>query len=323
MDSWAASGATPLKFSATVSPRLARWTSMVPEPAMVDMNGSTTALAKAVGTAASTALPPPARMAAPTSAPRGCSATTMPRWASGVCLVTTRRERIMRPSGSAGRHVLRDVDEALAGEEHVPAMWIHPHLGGVALDGGPVAAGDLFHLGLVGAHGHRRAEQDQHLLLVHAHRDLAQEAERRDVQRAGPVGMRAQVGADLVLHVHVPLPLLLERRLPSALRYHPLIQHLLPGGPRRTPLLHRLPRHHPTPRHQKRSQAQGDGPGHHRGPNSESLGFQLHAASHDARQHSRDGLEPAQPHVPHWGGSGGAWLPPISIKPWLPPSLIK
>src|SRR4030095_866679 len=168
MDSWAASGATPLKFSATVSPRLARWTSMVPEPAMVDMNGSTTVIAKAVATAASTALPPPARVAAPPSGARGCSATTMPRWASGVCLVTTRRERIMRPSGSAGRHVLRDVDEALAGEEHVPALWIHPHLGGVALDGGPVAAGDLLHLGLVGAHGHRRAQAAPHLLLVPA-----------------------------------------------------------------------------------------------------------------------------------------------------------
>src|SRR5262249_7761838 len=109
---------------------------------MVDMNGSTTVMATAVATAASTAVPPRARMPAPTSAPRECSATTRPRGASGVCLVTTRRERIMRASGSAGGHVLRDVDEALAGEEHVPALRINPHLGGVALDGGPVTAGD-------------------------------------------------------------------------------------------------------------------------------------------------------------------------------------
>jgi hypothetical protein len=50
----------------------------VPEPAIVDMNGSTTVMAKAAATAASTALPPRSRMRAPTSAPAGCSATTIP-----------------------------------------------------------------------------------------------------------------------------------------------------------------------------------------------------------------------------------------------------
>ena len=73
---------------------------MVPEPAMVDMNGSTTVMANAVATAASTALPPRARMPAPTSAPRQCSAATIPFRASGVCLVTTRRDRIMGPPGN-------------------------------------------------------------------------------------------------------------------------------------------------------------------------------------------------------------------------------
>src|SRR6185503_20109291 len=179
MDSWAASGATPLKFSARVSPRLARCTSIVPEPAMVDMNGSTTVMAKAVATAASTALPPRARMAAPTAAPRGCSAATMPWAASGVCLVTTRWERIMGPPGSldGGCDELRDVDEPLAGEEQVPAHRIDPHLGGVALDEGPVTARELLHVVLVGAHRQRRAQQDQDLLLVLPDRGLAVEAE--------------------------------------------------------------------------------------------------------------------------------------------------
>src|SRR5262245_39301882 len=112
---------------------------MVPEPPMVDMNGSTTVMANAVATAASTALPPRSRMAGPTAAPRGCSATTMPWVASGVCLVTATRERIMRPPGSRADErgildVLGDVDEVLAGEVEAPAHRIDPHLGGVALD---------------------------------------------------------------------------------------------------------------------------------------------------------------------------------------------
>jgi len=61
------------------------------------MKGSTTGIAKAVATAASTALPPRSRMPAPTSAPKGCSATTMPRGASDVRFVATSVERIMRP----------------------------------------------------------------------------------------------------------------------------------------------------------------------------------------------------------------------------------
>src|SRR5687767_1167882 len=49
---------------------------MPPSPAM---NGSTTVCAKPVATAASKALRPRASTAAPTSAARGCGATTMPR----------------------------------------------------------------------------------------------------------------------------------------------------------------------------------------------------------------------------------------------------
>ncbi len=91
----ARSGAMPLKSRATVSPRFARCTSIVPAPAIVDMNGSTTVIANAVATAASTALPPRSRMRAPTSAPRGCSATTIPREASEVRLVTLSVDRII------------------------------------------------------------------------------------------------------------------------------------------------------------------------------------------------------------------------------------
>ncbi len=101
--SWQAAGACTLKSSATVSPRRARCTSMVPPPATDDMNGSTTVIAKAVATAASTALPPRARIPAPTSAPSGCSAATRARAVDGVCLVTERVERIMRASPSRTR----------------------------------------------------------------------------------------------------------------------------------------------------------------------------------------------------------------------------
>src|SRR5262245_31619902 len=114
---------------------------------MVDMNGSITVMAKAVATAASTALPPRARMPAPTSAPRQCSAATIPFRASGVCLVTTTCDRIMGPPGElrAGRQVLRDVDDVLAGEVDGPALEIHPHRGGIALDCRTVPGGDRFH----------------------------------------------------------------------------------------------------------------------------------------------------------------------------------
>src|SRR5438105_4392798 len=174
---------------------------------MVDMNGSITVIAKAVATAASTALPPRARMAAPTAAPRGCSAATMPWAASGVCLVTTRRERIMGPPELLGwSDVLRDVDEALAGEEETPPEGIDPHLGGVALDNRPVAARDLLHVALVRADRQRRAEQQEDLLLVLAHGGLAQEAERGELEGVGLLGVLAQVGGDPLLDVLVPAP---------------------------------------------------------------------------------------------------------------------
>jgi len=44
---------------------------IVPDPAIVDMNGSTTVIANAVATAASTALPPRSSIRAPTRAPIG------------------------------------------------------------------------------------------------------------------------------------------------------------------------------------------------------------------------------------------------------------
>ena len=93
-------GAQPLKSIAIVSPRRAMCTSIVPDPAMVDMKGSTTVMANAVAIAASTALPPASRMAAPTRAPTGCSAATIPRGASGVCFVTMSRDWITRASKS-------------------------------------------------------------------------------------------------------------------------------------------------------------------------------------------------------------------------------
>jgi hypothetical protein len=69
MPSCARSGATPLKSMQSVSRCRARCTSMVPEPASVLMKGSTTVIANAVATAASTALPPASRISVPTRAP--------------------------------------------------------------------------------------------------------------------------------------------------------------------------------------------------------------------------------------------------------------
>ena len=95
IDSCARIGAQPLKSSAMVSPRRAMCTSIVPDPAIVDMKGSTTVMANAVATAASTALPPRSRIRAPTRAPSGCSAATMPCGAGAVFFVTTRRDSII------------------------------------------------------------------------------------------------------------------------------------------------------------------------------------------------------------------------------------
>src|SRR5262245_17710011 len=108
---------------------------MVPEPPMVLMNGSTTVITNAVATAASMALPPRARMAAPTSAPSGCSATTRPRGASGVFLVTTSSDRIIDASlARSARLILRDVGETRAHEVEPPAHGVDPRLGGVGPD---------------------------------------------------------------------------------------------------------------------------------------------------------------------------------------------
>ena len=93
---------------------------MVPPPATEDMKGSTTVIANAVATAASTALPPRARMPAPTSAPSGCSAATRAR-ALGVCLVTERVERIMRVSFANSNGWSRHVQ--------TPASWVSAVLG--------------------------------------------------------------------------------------------------------------------------------------------------------------------------------------------------
>src|SRR5438046_4595543 len=152
----ARSGAMPLKSRATVSPRFARCTSIVPAPAIVDMNGSTTVIANAVATAASTALPPASSMDAPTRAPTGCSATTMPRGAGGVRFVTTSCEWI---TGDLGDEVLRAIDHRRVLEVDAPARRVHPGFSRVgALDGGPVRAGQLLHLGFVRGRRHRRTQ---------------------------------------------------------------------------------------------------------------------------------------------------------------------
>src|SRR5207302_2362429 len=135
----------------------------------------------AVATAASIALPPRARTRAPTRAPSGCSAATIPRRARGVRFVTIRRDSIMgcpetgrvalRPNG-----VLRDVDDGLVLEIDPPAGGVRPRLGRlVLLDSGPVLTRELLDLGLVGDLQDRGAEQDQNLFLGLSDRHLADE----------------------------------------------------------------------------------------------------------------------------------------------------
>ena len=68
------------------------------------MNGSTTAIANAVATAASTAFPPRRRTSAPTPAPRGWPAVTQARGTSSWLFVTERREVFTARSFSHGLH---------------------------------------------------------------------------------------------------------------------------------------------------------------------------------------------------------------------------
>src|SRR6266513_413872 len=223
----AAIGATPLKSRHTVSPVFATWIIIVPEPAIVLMNGSTTGIANAVATAASIALPPRARTAAPTSAPAGCSAVTSPRAAIGVVLVRLSLERIMvSPSkrASVPLEILGDRGEVLSAEEESPAEVVHPRFGNVALQVLPVFPPELFHLARVRRHGFGGAEEDQHLLLGHARDDLLVEPERGHVQGVGSVLVLSEVLRDLQLELVFPMTPLVEARLAvvrDVLLHHP------------------------------------------------------------------------------------------------------
>src|SRR5215813_758270 len=240
IDSWARIGAQPLKSSATVSPRRAECTSIVPEPAIVDMKGSTTVMANAVATAASTALPPRSRIRAPTRAPSGCSAATMPCGAGAVRFVTTRRDSIMgSPSGrgaSGSEGVLRDVDDDLVLHVDAPARRIRPHLVRLALlDRRPELSRELLHLGWLGHPGERRAEQDHDLLRSLSDGHLTDEPEGRDVHRAGRLGILAKILADPRLHHVVPAAPLVEVRLAAVRDQHlhapDVLGHRPFGGP--------------------------------------------------------------------------------------------
>src|SRR5262245_51955157 len=272
ISAWAARGAHPLKSRGSVSPRRARWTSMVPGPPMVLMNGSTTVMAKAVATAASTAFPPFMSTAAPTSAPRGCSAVTSPRGARGVSLVTRRRERIMRPSPPArgsraiiliGRLESRDVDHALLlAKVQRPAERIRPRRAGARLYLGPEAARLLLHRRGVGRLRHGRTEQGRHLRPAHAHRHLPVEAEGRHLERVGILGMLREVARDALLQRVVEVAPLLEGwRSPELGRHAPGPQRSR-RGPLRRALFDRLARraanqrrHHHRDEHSPRAHA--------------------------------------------------------------------
>src|SRR5436190_9444661 len=249
--SWARVGATPLKSSATVSPRFSRWTSIVPEPAIVDMKGSTTVIANAVATAASTALPPRSRIAAPTEAPSGCSAATRPRGASGVCLVTVSRDWIIGgapcgPGRASGLQVLRDVHDPGVVHEETPALRVEPRLlRVVVLHLRPEAARELLDLGRVLREEHGRSDEQQDQVPLHADRHLTGDPEGRHVERVRERRIAGEVLRDPLVHLVVPPLLLVERRLVSGVEHHPGGPDLLGGGPLRRAALLRGKR--PTP----------------------------------------------------------------------------
>src|SRR5713101_30145 len=238
MPSYAAAGATALKSTVTVSSSLAKWTSIVPAPAIVLMKGSTTVIANAVATAASMALPPPARIAAPTSAPIGCSATTRPRGASVVFLVTTSSERIIDGSfARSARLILRDVHETDAGEVEPPSHRVDPGFGRLGLDVGPVLAGELLDLARVGRGALGGTEQDHDLFLGHADLGLTHGPKRQHVGRVGVFLILGEVAADRQIQLALPVQALLERGLASVGQRHPVHPQLLGLGPLGRPLL--------------------------------------------------------------------------------------
>src|SRR5688572_12673181 len=212
-------GAFPLKSSTTVSPRLARWITIVPAPAIVDMNGSTTVIASAVATAASTALPPRARIVAPTSAPTSCSAATRPPGANGVFVVMASEERIMSRLSFATllervfrRQVLHEIDHLVLVHEHPPPERVQPRLAHLVLHRRPVLAGEFLEL-LDVRHGRfRRAEQDRHLLLGHADRHLLVEPEPLHLERIGDFGVLYEEPADALVRLIPPRIALFEGR---------------------------------------------------------------------------------------------------------------
>src|SRR5215472_1246162 len=245
---------------------------MVPPPASEDMKGSTTGMAKAVATAASTALPPFWRMPAPTSAPSGCSATTMPRVARGVRFVAMSEERIMRPPwrrrmdspaaqrlpscsarACAWRRLLVVVlvpGGTLANHAHHgrvvhvedPAQRIQPRLLGLGLHLRPVAPRERGHEGGIDGALVRLVEEDPDLFLGAADADLSPEAE---VAVAGVVldlGMLAQVLEDLLLELVLELPLLVPAGLPPIGGVGPGDVHLGRHGPAGRVLDHGLRR---------------------------------------------------------------------------------
>src|SRR5712691_5919747 len=261
--SYEAAGATALKSTVSVSFSLARCTSMVPAPPIVLMKGSTTVIANAVATAASMALPPRARIAAPTSAPIGCSATTRPRGASGVFLVTTSSERIIDgPFARSARLILRDVHETDAGEVEPPSHRVDPGFGRLRLDVGPILAGELLDLARVGRGPLRGAEQDHDLFLGHADLGLTHGPERQHPGRVGVLLILGEIAADREIQLALPVQALLERGLASVGQRHPVDPQLLGLGPLGRPLLedgeaarrtrsrrHHDREHHPRPFH--------------------------------------------------------------------------
>src|SRR4030095_7632265 len=88
---------------------------------------------------------------APTRAPIGCSAATIPRGAGAVFFVTTRRDSIRefsrRETASGTDRVLRDVDDRPVLHVDPPARGVRPHLGRLVLPYvRPLTTGELLHL---------------------------------------------------------------------------------------------------------------------------------------------------------------------------------